>query len=320
MIRTENLGKTYNGFAAVNQVTLHVQPNEIYGFLGPNGAGKTTTILMLLGLEKPTAGQVFLFGQPLQVRYFETRRRLGVVAEHQYFYDDMTAVEYLRFFAELYRVPNPEVRITELLEMVDLHQFANLRANDFSRGMQQKLGLIRALLHDPELLILDEPVSALDPHGVVEIRRLLLEQAQQGKTIFISSHILSEVEQTADRIGIMNHGALVAEGTLANLRQTLRPQVELTVELAEPVAGLATALRSLSFVADVVDEANRLQLNVAGTPETLPEYRRQISQAISGQGGIIIAMQTHEMSLEEAFVTITEQNVSSLAKETIVAV
>ncbi|MCB9151989.1 MAG: ABC transporter ATP-binding protein [Caldilineaceae bacterium] len=308
MIRTEKLSKEYNGFAAVQDVSLQVRPNEIYGFLGPNGAGKTTTILMLLGIVKPTHGRVLLFDQPLAEDYFGIKRRIGVVAEHQFFYDEMTARDYLRFFAELYDVANAANRIETLLETVDLRAFGNARARDFSRGMQQKLGLARALLHDPELLILDEPVSALDPHGVLDIRHLLLEQARAGKTIFISSHILSEVEQTADRVGIMHRGRLVAEDSLANLRRRLHPQLDLEVELDHAHPQLAEQLAQLPFVDEALSQGHKLLLKVDGHSD----HRRAISQAITSAGALILEMRSKEMSLEEAFVTITEQNVSLL--------
>ena len=311
MIRTEKLTKDYNGFLAVDGVTLQVEPCEIYGFLGPNGAGKTTTISILLGIEKPTSGQVFLFDQTLQDDIFAIKRRIGVVAEHQYFYDDMTAREYLTFFADLYQIEQKNERIESLLEMVNLRQFANVRALDFSRGMQQKLGLIRAILHDPELLILDEPVSALDPHAVVDIRHLLLDQAEQGKTIFISSHILSEVEQMADRVGILNKGQLVAEGTLATLRRKLSPHIDLEIELDEERPGLAEHIKGLDFVQAVNGGGTKLALKI----ETGTDFRRQISQAIAAHDGVIVDMRSKEMSLEDAFVTITEQNVSLLTEE-----
>ena len=308
MIQTKRLCKNYNGFEAVKNVTLHVEPNEVYGFLGPNGAGKTTTILMLLGIEKPTSGQVFLFGQSLRDNYFEIKYRIGVLGEHQYFYDDMTAREYLGFFADLYRIENKEERIESLLELVDLRKFGNVRARDYSRGMQQKLGMIRALLHNPELLILDEPVSALDPYGILEIRHLLQEQARQGKTVFISSHILSEVEQTADRVGIMNQGRLVAEDSLDNLRSKLRQQIELELELQEIPPQLVEHLSPLEFVHGVVANGNKLNLKL----DAAADFRPQVFAAISDHGGVIVDMRTKEMSLEEAFVTITEQNVSLL--------
>lgn len=306
VVRTENLCKSYGDFVAVQDVTLSVAPNEIYGFLGPNGAGKTTTIMMLLGLEQPSSGSISLFGNSLNEHYFATKRRLGVMGETQHFYDDMTARDYLYFFARLYRVERAKVRVDELLESVNLHTFGNAKASEFSRGMQQKLALLRALIHEPELLILDEPVSALDPKGVVEIRQLLLDQARQGRTIFISSHILSEVEQTADRIGILNKGKLIAEDTLSAIRRHLQPHVEISLELAEACPGLADELDKLEFVYGAVTVNNLLQVKIGAEQD----HRASLSRYITRQGATIVGMSTKEMSLEEAFVTITEQNIS----------
>lgn len=310
VVRTQNLCKSYDGFMAVRDVTLRVGRNEIYGFLGPNGAGKTTTIMMLLGLEKPTSGTISLFDNSPDKDNFNIKRRLGVVAENQHFYDDMTAREYLAFFARFYRVVEAKARIEELLEMVNLRDFGNVRARDFSRGMQQKLGLIRALIHDPELLILDEPVSALDPKGVVEIRHLLLDQAKQGRTIFISSHILSEVEQTADRIGILNKGQLIVEDSLMAIRRHLQPFMEMNIELevAHPV--ITAQLAELDFVREVTSKKNQLDIKI-GTDQ---DHRAALSRYLTDQGATIVGMTTKEMSLEEAFVTITEQNISLFAR------
>jgi ABC-2 type transport system ATP-binding protein len=308
VIRTEKLGKNYNGFDAVKDVTLQVEPGEVYGFLGPNGAGKTTTILMLLGIVKPSSGRVLLFNQALHDNYFELKYRVGILAENQYFHDDMTAREYLHFFANLYRLEKMEERIVSLLERVELRQFGDVRARDFSRGMQQKLGLIRTLLHNPELLILDEPVSALDPTGVRRIRQLLQEQNEQGKTLFISSHILSEVERLAHRVGIMHRGQLVAEDSLDNLRQKLRQQVDLELQLQDLRPGLAEHLAGLDFVQQVNGSGTKIRLQLDATAD----FRPEIFAAVSAHGGVIVDMRTKEMTLEEAFITITEQNVSSL--------
>jgi ABC-2 type transport system ATP-binding protein len=308
VIRTEKLGKNYNGFDAVKDVTLQVEPGEVYGFLGPNGAGKTTTILMLLGIVKPSSGRVLLFNQALHDNYFELKYRVGILAENQYFHDDMTAREYLHFFANLYRLEKKEERIESLLERVELRQFGDVRARDFSRGMQQKLGLIRTLLHNPELLILDEPVSALDPTGVRRIRQLLQEQNEQGKTLFISSHILSEVERLAHRVGIMHRGQLVAEDSLDNLRQKLRQQVDLELQLQDLRPGLAEHLAGLDFVQQVNGSGTKIRLQLDATAD----FRPEIFAAVSAHGGVIVDMRTKEMTLEEAFITITEQNVSSL--------
>ncbi len=310
VIRTEGLSKSYEDFEAVIDVSLHVEPNEIYGFLGPNGAGKTTTIMMLLGLEQPTRGMAYLLGTPAHTRNFTSRRNLGALAERQVFYDDMTAREYLRFFGQLYRVEALDNRINELLERVHLLPAADARARDLSRGMQQKLGFVRALLHDPDLLILDEPVSALDPRGIVEIRELLLAEVARGKTVFISSHVLTEVEQLAHRIGIMNKGRLVAEDTLANIRRRLQPDVSMRIELAGATAPYADLLAAQAYVADVTAVETHLAIRIKG--QDVRHTKAAISQLLFQHGGIIIDMQTDEMSLEEAFVTITDSSVTLL--------
>ncbi|MCL4459579.1 MAG: ABC transporter ATP-binding protein [Chloroflexi bacterium] len=308
MIRTQALTKQYGSLTAVSELDLHVRQGEIYGFLGPNGAGKTTTILMLLGIVQPTSGQVYLFSEELQKDYFSIKRRLGVMGERQYLYDDVTAHEYLSLFAELYEVKEKETKIAILLEALDLYDYRNILARDYSRGMQQKLGLARALLHDPDLLILDEPVSGLDPHGIKEVRELIQEENRRGKTIFISSHILSEIEKTADRVGIINHGKLVAQDSMENIRRKLRRDIELEIELEMSSPEIASALRSLPFVKEVVGQDNKLAVR----SEETEDFRPQIFQSIASRGGVILDMRTKEMTLEDAFITITDQNISLL--------
>lgn len=310
VIQTRGLSKSYAGFDAVIDVSLRVEPNEIYGFLGPNGAGKTTTIMMLLGLTPPTRGEAHIFGTPAPHRDFATRCRMGVVGERQVFYEDMTAQEYLRFFGHLYQVDNLEVRIHQLLERVNLLPAADARARDFSRGMQQKLGFVRALLHDPDLLILDEPVSALDPRGVVEIRALLLEEVARGKTVLISSHLLTEVEQLAQRIGIMNRGRLVVEDSLSNIRRLLQPEARIQIELAGSAQQHVPLLDTQPGIASLSCAGSLLTIHLQDSD--VSAARARISRLITQAGGVIIDMRTEEMSLEDAFVSITEQNVHQL--------
>ena len=185
--------------------------------MGPNGAGKTTTILMLLGIVPPTSGEIFVLGQKVAGLDARLRTRIGVVPEHQSLYDDMTAWEYLTFFSSLRGVSNPKSRVSELLEYFDLLPYRDVRLGEYSHGMRQKVNIIRGVLHDTELLILDEPVMGLDPLGVRQVRDLILAQRERDKTVLISSHILSEIEKTADRVGIMNKGRLVAEDLVDNI-------------------------------------------------------------------------------------------------------
>ena len=168
MIETKNLKKQFGDFTAVEDISIQINPGEIYGFLGPNGAGKTTTLMMILGIYKPTAGEVRIFGNKLEEKPFEIKRRLGVVAEYQSYYDEMSAWEYLMFFGKLF-----EVEKVELLERMNLWRFKDVVIGGYSTGMQRKLGFVKALLHSPDVLILDEPVSGLDPFGIVQVREIL---------------------------------------------------------------------------------------------------------------------------------------------------
>ncbi len=311
MIETIQLTKKYGDFTAVSDLSLKVEKGEIYGFLGPNGAGKTTTIMMLLGILEPTSGTVKLFDKSMKSDYFNIKRRIGVLSENQYLYEDMTALEYLRFFGELYKVENIDRRITEVLGLVNLDHRKNVLLRGYSKGMKQKLGLARALLHDPEVLILDEPVSSLDPYGIKEVRDILMEENRKGKTMFISSHILSEIERTCHRVGILNRGRLLAEDTMSELRRRLMDEVQLYIELEGATEELINTVKALPFVISV--EATNNQLSVKTKADK--DYRGLLSTAIANGGGVVLDLRRHEMSLEEAFVTITEKNLSLLTKE-----
>lgn len=311
MIRTQNLLKKYNEFKAVDNLSLEVKEGEIYGFLGPNGAGKTTTILMLLGILKPTQGEVYLFGQNITKDFLSIKKKMGVVSEKQYLYKEMTAGEYLNFFADLYGVKNRKKKIDQLLEAVNLLEVKNRKLGAFSRGMQQKLGFARALLHDPQLLLLDEPVSGLDPTGIKQIRDLIEQENKKGKTIFISSHLLSEVERLCGKVGIINKGRLLAEDSMDNLRKRLTDLVELEIELTEAKKEIIDTLSSFDFIKGLKREENLLTIKVKADKD----YRAQISEAISQKGGVVLGIKKKEMSLEEAFITITEKNISLLTEK-----
>jgi ABC-2 type transport system ATP-binding protein len=214
VIEARGLTKRFGSRVAVAGLDLSARPGEIYGFLGPNGAGKTTTIRMLLGILQPDAGSVRLCGRTVRRGDRAARHLVGAVAEVQYLYNDMTCEEYLRFFAALYDVDRPARRAAEMLDRVGLGDRGGDRAVELSKGLQQKLGLARALLHDPPVLVLDEPVSGLDPHGIREVRDIICAERDRGRLVFFSSHVLSEVERTADRIGILQRGRLVFEDSI----------------------------------------------------------------------------------------------------------
>ena len=310
MIQTLGLTKEFNGFKAVDNLNLKVEKGDIYGFLGPNGAGKSTTIMMLLGLIPPTGGKIYLLGEELNPRNVAIKRRIGVVSENQYFYKEMTAQEYLGFFGELYEVPNAAKRIESLLEAVGLKNDRNKKVGAYSKGMQQKLAFARALLHDPELLILDEPVANLDPTSIKQIRDLIEEENRLGRTIFVSSHLLSEVEKLCKKVAIINRGKLLAEDTMENIKRRLTDTVILEVEVDKDLSSLENELLQLPFLKHHTVQGHFLEVEL----KTDRDYRMDLSRFLYERGFLVLAMKTKEMSLEEAFITITQQNVSLLTR------
>ena len=310
MIRTRGLVKKYGGFTAVDGIDLSIQPGEIYGFLGPNGAGKTTTILMLLGIMRPSAGEISLFGETFTAERLDLRRRIGVVPEkHPRAWQWMTAVEYLGMFADLFRVPRAAARIHALLEKVDLLGVRNRRIGTFSHGMLQKLSITRALLHDPDILFLDEPISGLDPLGIKQTRDLLVSENRAGRAIFISSHQLSEMERLCHRVAIISRGKLLAEDTMSGLLSHMGSGPEIHVELDSVPPDLADTLGSLTPVRGVRLLPNGVAVRV--TPEG--DHRRTVSAFLVQRGLIPLRIEVVTPTLEEAFITITQETVAGLA-------
>jgi ABC-type multidrug transport system ATPase subunit len=311
MIKTENLTKRYQNHLAVDGLCLNVRPGEIYGFLGPNGAGKTTTIHMLLGLIHPTSGKRLVLGEEIGPNDFAFKRQIGVVAEEPVEDSKMSGWELVRFFARLYGTEKPERRMEELFRSLDLWEVRRGQARDYSRGMRQKLSLIRALVPEPRLLILDEPVSGLDPHGIRQVREIVNAYQQAGGTVFISSHILSEIEHTANRIGILHEGRLLIEDSMSGLRKRLAKQQRMTIELEHVAPELIKQLSGQAYIVQVQQTDRQLNLLL----RTQVDIRAQLSRLITEAGGVILKMQDDEMSLEEAFVTITSQDVMALADQ-----
>ena len=220
MIELERVSKRFGEFSAVDDLTLRVEPGEIFGFLGPNGAGKTTTIRMMMGLLLPSAGRIRLGGFDLATEPLPAKRISGFVPDRPFLYEKLTATELLRFCADLYEVEPAlaERRASELLELFDLADWAGELIESFSHGMKQRLAFAAALLHEPRLLIVDEPMVGMDPRGARLLRSLLRSLADRGATLFLSTHSLEVAEALCDRIGIIQGGRLIAEGTLEELR------------------------------------------------------------------------------------------------------
>ncbi|MBN2534826.1 MAG: ABC transporter ATP-binding protein [Spirochaetales bacterium] len=307
MIQTKHLTKVYRDLTAVNNLNLTIKAGEIYGFLGPNGAGKTSTIKMLLGLSRPTSGEIFLFGKKFTLEKVSMRNRIGVVPEKHPVgvWTWMTAFEYLSYFAALFEVKNPGPRIDYLLKKVNLYDVKNKPFRNFSRGMLQKLTIIRALLHDPDILILDEPISGLDPIGIKQVRDLILSENREGRIIFVSSHLLSEIEKICHRIGIIYRGTLIAEDTKDVLISRLIKQNKILIDVEKIPDGFLEEIKALDFVVHCTVTGLTLSVEVPMDRD----YRRDIALFIFNKGLIPLRIQQKEASLEEAFMTITQENI-----------
>lgn len=229
VIETNGLSKIYSKTKVVNSIDMHVEKGKIYGLLGKNGAGKTTTMCMLLNLTYPSSGEIFLFGKDPRKYSNEIYPKIGSIIETPGFYENLTAYENLKIIAKIRGDYNP-VNINSVLKMVSLDQETSKKYKDYSLGMKQRLGIAAAIMHSPELLILDEPINGLDPFGIKEIRTLLKRLSHEfGITILISSHILSEIENIADVIGVMDEGILIEEFTRDELFEKLNKFVEFQV-------------------------------------------------------------------------------------------
>ncbi len=220
MIEFQGLAKHYGDFAAVQPLTLTVRRGEVFGFLGPNGAGKTTTIRMMMGILVPSAGRVLVDGLDCQADAAQVKRHVGYLPDNPIFYDFLRGREILQFVAEMHGMPRQAAvqRAAQLLQEFGLQDVSEEFAVNYSMGMKKKLGLACALVHDPAVLILDEPINGLDPRAAREVQDRLVASAASGKTIFVSTHLLDMAQRMCNRVGIINHGALVATGSLEELR------------------------------------------------------------------------------------------------------
>ncbi len=246
MIEANRLAKHFDEFVAVDDVTLRVRAGEVVGLLGPNGAGKTTTVRMLAGLLAPTAGRAHVAGFDVAQRPIEVRYRVGVLTEAPGLYLRSTATEYLDFFGSAYGLPKAlrRERAATLLARFGMAADGDRRLSEYSKGMQQKLALIRCMLHDPPVLLLDEPTSAMDPHSARLVRDAILELKTDARAIILCTHNLVEAEELADRIAIIRRGRIIAEGAPAELKQRLLGPPLMELRLVQPANGLMADLQA----------------------------------------------------------------------------
>lgn len=255
-IVVENLTKKYGDQKAVDNISFEVKPGEVVGFLGPNGAGKSTTMRMITCYMAPTEGSITVEGHRADQHPEEIKKKIGYLPENNPLYTDMAVIDYLKFCAEIQGVTGTDVnvRIHEMVDICGLNLERHKKINELSKGFRQRVGLAQAMIHDPEVLILDEPTSGLDPNQIVEIRNLIKKLGRE-KTVILSSHILSEVEATCDRILIINRGKIVADGTSDTLRQQAQGQELVSVKIEGDQDKVRKALLNLASV-EKVNEAD----------------------------------------------------------------
>lgn len=310
IIEIQGLTKKYGTLTALKDLTLSIEEGEVFGFIGPNGAGKTTTMRILTTLLKPSAGKAWIAGHSILDDSRGVRRVIGYMPDFFGVYDDMKVWEYLDFFAACYNVPEAarQGMVDDLLALVDLSHKKDTFVESLSRGMKQRLCLARTLAHDPQILILDEPASGLDPRARIEIRELLRELKNMGKTIFFSSHILSEVADICTSIGIIEAGELVAYGDMAEMKKRLRAHRLIEVR----VLGETTALQEFLLPQDAIhtiftgEEAalppDTLRFDFGGSDEALS----QLLAAIVGHGIPVVSFNEEVGDLEEVFLQVTK--------------
>lgn len=260
VLQTHQLSKQYGPITAVDRINLTVRQGELFGFLGPNGAGKTTTIGMALGLVAPSAGRIEIFGRPVTPNQTDILRRVGSLVGSPSLLPYLSGLDNLRLLARLAGNINSD-QIEAAIERVGMSHAARRKVQGYSSGMKQRIGLAAALLHQPDLIILDEPTNGLDPKGMREMRQLLRDLAAAGATIFLSSHLLNEVEQICDRVAVLNRGEIVAQGAVQELLSD--QQVIVKIRVASP-AQAAEALQTLEGVSGVKTNGHYLEISGAG--------------------------------------------------------
>jgi len=305
MIETHNLTKRYGELIALNNLNLKIEEGDCFGFIGPNGAGKTTTIKILATLLKPTWGEARIDGLsvgPINAR--QVRSLIGYVPDYFGSYDDMVVKEYLAFFAAAYGIHGAkrESIIDDVLNLTDLAYKADAEVNGLSRGMKQRLSLARVLLHDPKVLLLDEPASGLDPRARIEIRELLKELHRMGKTILISSHILPEMEDFCTRIGIIERGELQFFGSVKEILERTRSGTILKIGVGQNTAAALDALRRLPGVIDAQPADGLMRVTI--DPTRIDATR--IAATLIRDGFELNRIQEEHVSLETAFMRLTK--------------
>ncbi len=307
-VHIDGLRINYGKFQAVINLSLNIPKGEVFGFIGPNGAGKTSTIRALATLLKPSAGLIFINGIDVLTSPSKIRGIIGYMPDSFGTYDDITVNEYLHFFAAAYMIDREkrEGTIRDVLELTDLSAKQHDLVNALSRGMKQRLGLARILLHDPEFLLLDEPASGLDPRARIEMRELLKELKKMGKTILISSHILPELSELCTRIGIIEQGKLVAEGSIKEIYNKLGIMRKIQIQIMNLDDTMIEKIKNIAGVNEIITDIDRITLKINENILAI----ENLSGIIHGFGAKVRMFHPEAMDMESAFMRLTEGKVS----------
>ncbi len=297
-IEVKNLEKSYGNFKALKGINFSVSTGEIFGFLGPNGAGKTTTIKIITTMLPPDSGETYVLGHSVIDESKEVRRKIGVLPEAFGFYEEMSALSYLSFNGSFYR--KDERRCKEMLKLVGLEKVADRKISTFSHGMRQKLGLALAMLNDPEVLVLDEPTNGLDPKAIFEFEEIIKGLKDEGKTIFLSSHILPEVQKLCDRVCIINEGSVVSVDSVSNLSKEVSA-LRARIGLLEPLSGeILKTIEGIGGVKKLKSEDSVIDVEVENY-----EILAEINEKLVRSGAKVFEIRTMEASLEDVFLKLT---------------
>jgi len=303
MIRTKRLSKRYNKLLALKGLDLEVEEGDIFGFIGPNGAGKTTTLRILATLLTPTFGMAYIEGIPVTIAPYEVKKRIGFMPDTFGVYDGMRLREYLDFFGAAYKIPRKKRRgmIDDVLELTDLTTKADDYVSAFSRGMKQRCCLAKTLIHDPKVLLLDEPASGLDPRARIEIRELLKTLRGMGKTILISSHILSELGDMCNKIGIIEHGTLLVSGDYHEILDRIRQAREIRIEVVEGADIAERILDQTTGIFNIDRSGNEFQME-----SNLGRFElAELHSTLVRKGVNMLFFEEQEGTLEDVFLQIT---------------
>ncbi|MFZ5354758.1 MAG: ATP-binding cassette domain-containing protein [Bacillota bacterium] len=304
MLEIRNLTKKYGRFTAVNDLSFEIPEGEIYGFVGPNGAGKTTTMKIICGLLTPTSGEVKLDGADVTGNSRKIKENIGYMPDFFGVYDDLKVNEYLEFYASIYKIKEKErKKITEdLLELVDLSEKKDVYVDSLSRGMKQRLCLARALIHNPKLLVLDEPASGLDPRARIEMKDILRNLREMGKTILISSHILSELAELCTHIGIIDNGRMVVSGSVSEIMQQMYSSRVIRIKVNDKLEEAELLLKEYPNTGKLTKSENVIQAGFEGNDEDMSK----LLSALIARGVPVVSFSQLDGNLEDVFMKVTK--------------